>query len=111
MRDVSEFVGDASDLIMYAEILEVIRERTDEYFLDVQDAVYKDIISKTNQLKECAFTTHFGYPNLLPIAFGIIQDGSQSLKNTIEKMTDPNILWSDYGLRSLSISDPYFTKG
>ena len=34
------------------------------------------------------FSVHFGYPNILPIAFGIPQYGSQEYNATINKVKE-----------------------
>ena len=56
------------------------------YFLDKNDSIYKDIISDHDSLSSTLFTPHFGYPNLLPLAFGMIDPDSNELKAILNKI-------------------------
>ena len=52
---------------------------------------------------------HKGYPNLFPIALGMIDpNDTELLEAQIDFMSDPNAIWTQYGLRSLDIKDDYF---
>ena len=81
------------------------------YFLDERDLLYKDLISDSNSLKTAFFSPHVGYPNLLPLAFGLVKSGTQEMTAILNVISNKNILWTEYGLRSLSKSDNYFRHG
>jgi len=53
---------------------------------------------------------HLGYVSLFPMIAGAIPPTSEHLKATLDLISDPKKLWSKYGLRSLSLSDPLFGK-
>ena len=53
---------------------------------------------------------HFGYPSLLPIAFGMLHPDDEIFKSTIQKLR--NELNSGFGITSISQRDPqYLTSG
>uniref|UniRef100_A0A1I7UCP7 Mannosyl-oligosaccharide glucosidase n=1 Tax=Caenorhabditis tropicalis TaxID=1561998 RepID=A0A1I7UCP7_9PELO len=53
-------------------------------------------------------TDVFGYNNLFPMMLKMIPSKSNILKATLDKIRDPKILWTNYGLRSISRSSPYY---
>lgn len=57
------------------------------------------------------FSPHFGYPNFLPIAMGLIDVQDDALINAqIKYMSDASSVWTPYGLRSLDMKDEFFGK-
>ncbi|KAL6047513.1 Processing alpha glucosidase I [Balamuthia mandrillaris] len=54
---------------------------------------------------------HVGYVNLFPFLLGLIPCDSPHLIRTLEALHDPQHLWSEFGLRSLSLSDELFGDG
>ena len=68
------------------------------------DNVYTDI-GENGQ-----FMDHFGYINLYPLFFGLIDVNSNAFEQTLLKIMDPEILWSITGIRSLSQSDIFYRK-
>lgn len=54
---------------------------------------------------------HKGYVTLLPMALGLLPADSPKLGAILDMIENESELWSPYGLRSLSASDPYFGTG
>jgi glycogen debranching enzyme len=54
---------------------------------------------------------HKGYVSIFPLLLGLVPRDSPHLGPLLDIMSDPAHLWSDYGLRSLSKSDPYYSQG
>lgn len=52
----------------------------------------------------------FGYVNLFPFLTKILHPNAESLKTTLEKIHDPNLLWSPFGIRSLSKKSLLYMK-
>jgi mannosyl-oligosaccharide glucosidase len=76
---------------------------------DKERRIFSDLtISDEGQLM---FAQHQGYVNLFPLIFGFIHPDSDHFKATLDLIEDEDRLWTPYGIRSLSKSDPYFMKG
>ncbi|XP_015909815.1 mannosyl-oligosaccharide glucosidase [Parasteatoda tepidariorum] len=56
------------------------------------------------------FVNNFGYVSLFPFLLKIIDADNPKLIKVMADIKNPNLLWTDYGLRSLSKSSPYYLK-
>ena len=56
------------------------------------------------------FVNAFGYVSLFPFLLQILDPSSDKLGKTLEDMKNPAMLWTNYGLRSLSKTDPLYLK-
>ncbi|KAI6175412.1 putative mannosyl-oligosaccharide glucosidase [Aphelenchoides bicaudatus] len=52
----------------------------------------------------------FGYVNLFPFFLKLVPAGSEQLATILKNLDDPKLLWSPYGLRSISTRSPYYNK-
>jgi len=50
----------------------------------------------------------FGYVSLFPMLLRILKSDSDKLKTLIQKLDDPKLLWTPYGLRSLAANAPLY---
>ncbi|KAK6747508.1 hypothetical protein RB195_000608 [Necator americanus] len=50
----------------------------------------------------------FGYNSLFPLMLRLIPHESEQLGHILDKLADPELLWTKYGLRSLSRTSPYY---
>lgn len=70
-----------------------------------------DMIRVTSGRPELKFVdTTFGYVNLFPVLLQIVDTKHPSLGIILKKMRDPELLWTNYGLRSLAKSSPLYMK-
>lgn len=56
------------------------------------------------------FVDTFGYVNLFPFLLKIVDPDSPKLGKILIDLKDPNLLWTKYGIRSLSKSAPLYNK-
>nr|SVE75633.1 EOG090X02G1 [Daphnia hispanica] len=52
----------------------------------------------------------FGYVSLFPLMIEILQPNSPQLGQLLQDLRNPNLLWTKYGLRSLSKTSPLYNK-
>lgn len=84
-------------------IYEKSKENLFTVFTDT-DGLMKDVTQE-------GFSPHFGYITILPLALGLLDDGSKEFNATLALIANPNLLWSEFGIRSLSKKDRFFGTG
>lgn len=71
----------------------------------------REMIRVTLKNPEYRFVdTTFGYVSLFPFLLRILEPTSPNLKVILDKIRKPNLLWSNYGLRSLSMNAPLYMQ-
>lgn len=135
LSELSEFIGENEKSLSYKKIYQDLLSQLDGnnlffkcvYILfkknysqkncqvvywDEESKMYADVVlSSSNSLENRTFIQHHGYISLFPLLFGLIPHTSSKLEHIFKILKDPNHLWSPYGIRSLSKSDPYFGTG
>lgn len=56
------------------------------------------------------FVNAFGYVSLFPFLLKIVDADSPKLNHILKDITDPNKLWTDFGLRSISRSSKFYGR-
>ena len=74
-----------------------------------EDGEY-NVASVADHEDESIHVCHPGYISLFPFLLGLIPPDSPHLEPTLNLITDPDHLWSPYGIRSLSKSHELFGK-
>lgn len=70
-----------------------------------------EMVRVTMKQPESQFVdTTYGYVNLFPFLLQILDHDSVYLDKLLRDLRDPNILWTNYGLRSLSKNSPLYMK-
>lgn len=108
MADLASFLQ--MDGARHAERAKRITQRIEEEHFNTRTHLYSDIADFAEHGKS-TFVDHIGYVNLFPLALGLIPKDSPRLLYTLKAIESEKKLWSPYGLRSLSLSDPYYGKG
>lgn len=67
-------------------------------------------VVKTKDGPTKRFVNAFGYVSLFPFLLQILEPSSPKLRQILTDIRDPKLIWTEYGLRSLSKSDPIYMK-
>lgn len=107
MRDVAEIVGNTDDIETYDAIDEAIVHNLDDLHWSESEQSYCDV--SVDEYDESFHICHKGYVTLMPFFVKLVPAShTKQLSAMMKTIRDPEQLWSDYGIRSLSKSDEYF---
>ncbi|OZJ06041.1 hypothetical protein BZG36_01129 [Bifiguratus adelaidae] len=112
LGNIASKLGDPfeEDVEEYAEVeLNILRNLDDLHWIDQQKA-YCDLTvdeETMNSVPVC----HQGYLSIFPMTLGLLPADSPKLGAIFDMIEDPERMWSPYGLRSLSKSDPLYRTG
>jgi len=97
---------DVYDVSQFKLIEDELIRQLDEHHWNEDIHAYCDYDGASEQ-----HVKHVGYLSLFPFLFGFIPVNSPRLGHVLDIMEDPKILKTNFGLRSLSASDPQFETG
>jgi len=109
MKRIAGFLGHEDDEASYAEIEQAILDNIDDLHWNEEEQMYCDV--NVNADDESYHVCHRGYLSLFPFLLGLLPPSSPHLGPVLDLLRSPEHLWSDYGLRSLSLSHPEFGQG
>lgn len=68
------------------------------------------LVRAVNQTPKMQHVNALGYVSLFPFLLNVLTPDSDKLEHVFRDMRDPNKLWTPFGLRSLSRTDPLYMK-
>uniref|UniRef100_A0ACD5XGZ3 Uncharacterized protein n=1 Tax=Avena sativa TaxID=4498 RepID=A0ACD5XGZ3_AVESA len=80
------------------------------YELNDKDGMRRELLRETLQPPQLQLVPHVGYVSLFPFMMGAIPPESWVLEKQLDLISDKSILWTDYGLRSLSRTSSMYMK-
>jgi mannosyl-oligosaccharide glucosidase len=87
----------------YHVIQHALERNIQRRYWDSQINAYCDFDGQKGQ-----FSEHLGYVSLFPFFFELLESESPRLQHIYKLMSDPDLMYSKYGLRSLSKSDSWY---
>jgi mannosyl-oligosaccharide glucosidase len=112
MAQLAATYDNANVTAHFKSLAATIKKNIYDTMLDPHDLLFKDLLVHVNDSKIVKHSSHLGYPNLLPIIVGLIDEANTTILDAqIRFMSDKKGIWSEYGLRSLSMQDTLFGKG
>lgn len=107
MKQIAHVLDLQEDEEEYERIEKNIIENLDLLHWSEENGCYCDV-TIDNLEDTRAFVCHEGYISLLPFALKLMPLNSPKLSQTLSLMSDPEGIFSEYGLLSLSRKDEYF---
>lgn len=110
IRRIAEKVGETEDANEYIILERMITKNLDQLHWSEEDGMYCD--STIDDFDESVFVCHKGYVSLFPFLIGNnLTPDNEKIGKILEMISNPNELWTEFGIRSLSKSDEYFGTG
>ena len=109
MRRIAETIGEADDATEYKGYETAIIRNIDDLHWDDKAETYCD--ATIDDYEESVHICHKGYISIFPFLTGLLPPDSPRLGKTLDLISDPEELWSEYGLRSLSKNDEFYSTG
>jgi len=106
MRRIAETIGETDDAKQYQGYENAIARNIDDLHWDKAAQTYCD--ATIDDYEENVHVCHKGYISIFPFLTGMLPPDSPRLKAVLDLISDPEELWSDYGLRSLSKKDEFY---
>lgn len=107
---VATVLGKDDDAKVYSTKAETYKQVLLDNFWDSDREMFDDFYMDKSGVKQ--FDGHTGYLNFWPLFLDVIDTSDSRFETTMNKLIDPKTgLWSDYGVRSLSINDPFYMLG
>ncbi|KAF2710732.1 glycoside hydrolase family 63 protein [Pleomassaria siparia CBS 279.74] len=109
IKRIAIYLGEEDDAAEFARYEEAIIRNMDDLHWSEKSGMYCD--ATIDAYEENSHVCHKGYISLFPFLVGLIPADSPHLGNILHTLSDPDELWSDHGLRSLSKSDEFYHTG
>ena len=106
MRRVAERIGDLDDARDFQDHETAIVRNVDDLHWSAKDCAYCD--ATIDAFEEHVHICHKGYLSLMPFMTGLLPADSPQLGHVLDLIADPEQLWSEYGIRSLSKKDELY---
>ena len=106
LRNISAFVGDRADEETFSKHHSDVLESVDGIHWSDPDQAYCDTtLVEANRVERIC---HKGYISLFPFLVGLLGPDHSHLGAVLDLIQDPEELWSNFGIRSLSRKDKYY---
>ncbi|KAL2786829.1 glycoside hydrolase [Aspergillus keveii] len=106
LRRIAETLGEAEDAEEFKKYETAIERNIDDLHWDTDAKTYCD--ATIDEYEESVHVCHKGYVSLMPFLTGMVNPDSPRLEAILDLIEDPEELWSDYGIRSLSKQDEFY---
>ncbi|KAG2418827.1 hypothetical protein HFD88_001928 [Aspergillus terreus] len=106
LRRIAETLGETEDVEEFKVYETAIERNIDDLHWDNEAQTYCD--ATIDEFEESVHVCHKGYVSIFPFLTGMVGPDSPRLKPILDLISDPEELWSDYGIRSLSKKDEFY---
>ena len=106
IRRIAEILNEEDDVKEFQGYETAIIRNIDDLHWDEKAQTYCD--ATIDDYEESVHVCHKGYISIFPFLTGLLPADSPRLGAVLDLISDPEELWSDYGLRSLSKRDDLY---
>jgi mannosyl-oligosaccharide glucosidase len=106
IRRIAQRLGEQDDAEEFAYYETAITRNIDDLHWDEEEQTFCD--ATIDSFEESVHVCHKGYISIFPFLTGMLGPDSPRLKAVLDLISDPEELWSDYGIRSLSKKDEFY---
>ncbi|KAG9229139.1 glycoside hydrolase family 63 protein [Amylocarpus encephaloides] len=106
LKNIATLLKIDEDIVEFTNTETAILRNIDDLHWSEKEKCYCD--ATIDDFEENSLVCHKGYISLFPFFTGLLDPKSEKLGHTLKLLGDPEELWSDFGLRSLSKKDKYY---
>ncbi|KAJ5887656.1 FAD dependent oxidoreductase [Penicillium taxi] len=106
LRRIAQNLGEEDDAEDFAVHENAITRNIDDLHWDETEQTFCD--ATIDEFEESVHVCHKGYVSIFPFLTGMLGPDSPRLKPILDLISDPEELWSDYGIRSLSKKNKHY---
>ncbi|KAK2751817.1 Processing alpha glucosidase I [Onygenales sp. PD_40] len=106
IKHIAETLGETDDVEEFAVYETGIIRNIDDLHWNKDALTYCD--ATIDEYEENVHVCHKGYISIFPFLTGLLAPDSPRLGAILDLIQDPEELWSDYGIRSLSKKDEFY---
>ena len=109
LKRIADALGEDDDKAELERYETAILRNIDDLHWDDKAKTYCD--ATIDDYEESVHVCHKGYISIFPFLVGLLPADSPKLNAVLDLISDPEELWSEHGLRSLSKSDEFYETG
>jgi mannosyl-oligosaccharide glucosidase len=109
MRRIAETLGETDDAKDFKDFETGIIHNIEDLHWDKKQNAYCD--ATIDDYEEHVHVCHKGYISLFPFITGLVAPDSPHLGAILDLIKDPEQLWTNFGIRSLSKKDEFYQTG
>jgi mannosyl-oligosaccharide glucosidase len=106
LHNIATYLEETEDAERFASVEKAIIHNLDDLHWSDKDQCYCD--ATVDEFEENKLVCHKGYISLFPFLTGLLSPDSPRLEPIMDLIADPEELWSEYGIRSLSKKDEFY---
>ncbi|KAF2397248.1 mannosyl-oligosaccharide glucosidase [Trichodelitschia bisporula] len=106
LQSIAEFLDEADDAATFGKQVQAIKRNAVDLHWDEAKGVFCD--AGVDEFEESVRACHVGYISLFPFLLGLVENDDSKVGRLLDVIADPEELWSNHGIRSLSKADENF---
>ena len=106
LKNIATYLGEEDDVAELARNEKGILANIEDLHWSEKHQTYCD--ATIDEFEENQLVCHKGYISIFPFITGLLAPDSPRISAVLDTIEDPEHLWTDFGLRSLSKSDEFY---